>query len=339
MYVNYCEHITKVLVFLCCCASFNSYGQDPVFSQFYASPLRLNPAFAGNTEGGKVALNYRNQWPNINQAYVTYAASYDQYFPYLSSGFGLSILADDAGRGLYKTIHASALYSYNARFNRNLNLRLGLEAGYINSRVDWSRLVFLDQIDPEFGAISPGGLPYPSEEVPPETGNSVGVFDVSVGVLMYTPIFYAGLSLKHLNSPKFSFLKINEDLSPGLPVAISLHGGAEVDILRVGRGSQIYMVPNFQFLKQGEFSQLNVGTIFRYGKFGTGAWYRHASANPDALIFLVEGRQDIFRIAYSYDLTLSSLSGTGGAHEISIIMNFDTGGSESKYNDCFNLFR
>ena len=315
------------------------HAQDPVFSQFYAHPLGVNPAFAGKTEGGSAALNYRNQWPGINQAYVTYAASYDQYFSYINSGFGLSILTDDAGRGLYKTTDLSIYYAYHVRYNRNLQMRLGIEAGYINSRVDWSRLVFLDQLDPEFGAMSPGGLPYPTDEVPPLDGNAVSVLDVSMGVLVYNDKFYGGLALKHLNSPQFSFLKINEDLIEGLPMTISLHGGAELNLITLGKRGQVFISPNFQYLNQGGFNQLNIGTIFRYYKVGTGVWYRHTSVNPDALIFLIEGRQNNIRVTYSFDMTLSRLQGTGGAHEISVIMNFDNGPDESKYNDCFNLFR
>ena len=314
-------------------------AQDPVFSQFYAHPLGVNPAFAGKTEGGSVALNYRNQWPGINQAYVTYAASYDQYFSYINSGFGLSVLTDDAGRGLYKTTDVSLYYSYNIRYNRNLQMRLGIEAGYINSRVDWSRLVFLDQLDPEFGALSPGGLPYPTDEIPPLDGNAVSVLDVGMGLLVYNDKFYGGLALKHLNSPQFSFLKINEDLIEGLPLTLSLHGGAELNLRTLGKRGQVFLSPNFQYLNQGGFNQLNIGTIFRYYKIGTGVWYRHTSVNPDALIFLIEGRQNNFRVTYSFDMTLSRLQGTGGAHEISVIINFDNGPDESKYNDCFNLFR
>ncbi len=315
-------------------------AQDPVFSQFYAAPLELNPAFTGGTEGGKIGLNYRNQWPRLNQAYVTYSASYDQFFPFISSGFGISVLADNAGRGLYKTTDVSLYYAYVLRVDQTLQIRFGLEAGMINSRVDWSRLIFLDQIDPEFGPISPGGLPYPSEEVPPETGTSLSVFDISMGLLVFNETFYGGLALKHMNAPEFSFLKINTDLTgTGLPMRVSAHGGAEFDVLSLGRRGSVFVAPGIQYITQGDFSQLNIGTIFRYDKVGTGVWYRHTSTNPDALIFMLEGRQDQFRVAYSYDMTLSGLGDTGGAHEVSFIVNFDYGSSESKYNDCFNLFR
>ena len=315
-------------------------AQDPVFSQFFSAPLELNPAFTGNTEGGKIALNYRNQWPLINQAYVTYAASFDQFFPYLNSGFGLMVLADNAGQGLYKTTDISAFYAYHLKLNRSLSARLGVEAGWINTRVDWAKLVFLDQIDPEFGALSPGGLPYPSDEIPPETGNNVSVFDVSAGLLIFNDRFYGGISLKHLNTPQITFLNANTDVFSGLPMRMSIHGGGEFDLFSVGsRGRKAFAAPNFQYIRQGSFSQLNIGTIFRYYQVGTGMWYRHSSSNPDALIFMIEGRYDKFRISYSYDMTISKLSRTGGAHEISFIVNFDNQQKGSRYNDCFNMFR
>ena len=46
-----------------------SYAQDLHFSQFYAAPLYLNPAFAGTAGGPRFILNYRNQWPGINNAF------------------------------------------------------------------------------------------------------------------------------------------------------------------------------------------------------------------------------------------------------------------------------
>jgi hypothetical protein len=55
-------------------------AQDPTFTQFYANPVYLNPALAGSSGCPRVALNYRNQWPQLTGNYVTYAASYDSYF-------------------------------------------------------------------------------------------------------------------------------------------------------------------------------------------------------------------------------------------------------------------
>ena len=53
-------------------------AQDPSFSQFFASPLTLNPALTGKFNGDlRVAGNYRNQWPTVNKAYVTSTLSID----------------------------------------------------------------------------------------------------------------------------------------------------------------------------------------------------------------------------------------------------------------------
>ncbi|MEJ0030308.1 MAG: type IX secretion system membrane protein PorP/SprF [Bacteroidota bacterium] len=46
-------------------------AQDAQFSQFYAAPLYLNPAFAGSTNQGRVGMNYRNQWPGIDANFTT----------------------------------------------------------------------------------------------------------------------------------------------------------------------------------------------------------------------------------------------------------------------------
>ena len=38
-------------------------AQDPVFSQFYSSPMSLNPALAGNGDANwRVVANHRSQW-------------------------------------------------------------------------------------------------------------------------------------------------------------------------------------------------------------------------------------------------------------------------------------
>ncbi|MES1226414.1 MAG: type IX secretion system membrane protein PorP/SprF, partial [Bacteroidota bacterium] len=51
---------------LCLLLGTAALAQDPNFSQFFASPLTLNPALTGKFDGVyRVAGNYRNQWPTI----------------------------------------------------------------------------------------------------------------------------------------------------------------------------------------------------------------------------------------------------------------------------------
>src|SRR6185369_13160362 len=69
-------------------------AQDPQFSQFYAAPLYLNPAFAGSTNQGRIGGNYRNQWPSIDANYTTMSFFADFYLEDYKSGVGMLINRD-----------------------------------------------------------------------------------------------------------------------------------------------------------------------------------------------------------------------------------------------------
>src|SRR6187549_3455021 len=97
--------ILTVAVFV----SFFAQAQDPHFSQFFASPLTLNPAFTGKFDGQfRLAANHRDQWPSIPKAYVTTSASVD--FGLLKSkipegdvfGIGISALSDQSADAALK---------------------------------------------------------------------------------------------------------------------------------------------------------------------------------------------------------------------------------------------
>jgi len=317
-------------------------AQDPIFSQFFSAPLQLNPAFAGNTNLPKFAINYRNQWPELN-AYTTYSFSVDQFFEYMNSGFGMQILSDNAGDGIYKTTKLSGIYAYRARLTNDINLKFGVELGIVQARLNFDKLIFFDQLNPEFGPIGPGGTVIPTQETRPDRPSAL-YLDASIGGLIYSPNFYAGVSIKHLNRPSESILDVNSNTFAGLPMRFSIHGGAEFDISIKNKWRyKTFIAPNLMYVKQGAFGQLNAGSYFGFGPFLTGAWLRIAQTNPDAVIFLAGVKDGMFRITYSYDLTVSNLGlSTGGSHEIGIIINLEERKGykkPSRYNDCFNIFR
>ncbi|MEM6965445.1 MAG: PorP/SprF family type IX secretion system membrane protein [Bacteroidota bacterium] len=319
---------------------FVAQAQDPIYSQYYAAPLQLNPAFAGNTYTPHIALNYRNQWPALSQAYVSYSVSYSQFFKDFNSGIGLMILADDAGQGLYKTNKVSGFYAYRLEMGNDLYLKLGLEGSLVRINLGWDKFLFPDQLDPEFGTVSGGGTPLPTEEVRPED-IARNYFDASAGMLLYSSNFYAGVTTKHLNTPNESFLQINENLDSGLPLRLGLHAGYEFKIREGNKNRPAsFISPNAMFVKQGDFGQLNVGAYGNLGIIFGGLWYRQGFANPDAAIVLLGVQKGGYKFGYSYDITVSrlTLGQSGGSHEFSLIMNFDKP-EEVDYNDCFGLFR
>lgn len=314
-----------------------SHAQDPVFSQFYMTPLNMNPAFAGNTDLPLIHINYRNQWTSFPTAYSTYAASYDQYFERMNTGIGMQVIVDDAGDGIYKTSSYSGFFSYRLIIKRNLFLKFGVEAGAIQQALNWDKLVFYNQIDPVDG-IDPNLL---SGETRPESLNHTRL-DVSSGILLYSPKYYFGLSLKHINTPNVSFLNINNNLAQGWPMRISLQGGMQITITERNKKREgSFISPNVIFVKQGAFSQINVGAYGGIGLVFAGIWYRHDWTNSDAAIFSLGFKKSWFKIGYSYDLTISKLaSQRGGSHELALTLNFDINRPKKvDYNDCFDIFR
>ena len=95
-------------------------AQDPAFSQFYANPLYLNPAFAGTNECPRVNLNYRDQWPGLGRTFVTSTASYDTRIG--QSGLSGRFLNDRSGSGSLALNTFSVAYAYHLQVNRKFNI-------------------------------------------------------------------------------------------------------------------------------------------------------------------------------------------------------------------------
>jgi type IX secretion system PorP/SprF family membrane protein len=325
------------LISLILIVAIKTQAQDAIFTQYYASPLQINPAFTGNTAAPRIALNYRDQWHNVPRAYSTYSASYDQFIEALNSGIGVTILGDQAGDGIYQQTAANVTYAYRLQTKRNLTMKLGVDVGLGQSNIDWNRLVFLDMIDPINGSTSGTA----SQEVQPQVLNK-SYLDFGAGFVAYTKNFYAGLALKHLNTPNVSILDKNPNINTGLPIRYTVHTGYEI-VLRENRKKRAvtYITPNLLFLSQGPFKMLNIGVQGGMNGLFGGLGFRHAFRNPDAVLVNVGWQKGIFKIGYSHDITINGLPTTFGSHELSVLLNFDelVDHSKPKYNDCFRFFR
>ena len=121
-------------------------AQDPQFTQFYASPMYLNPAFTGVTTEHRFVANYRNQWPGVSKAYQTSMASYDYNLSDLSSGVGLTVMQDKAGTAGLTHTQIGASYAYHFKISKFTEIRMGANVNYNMKRLDFSKLKFNDQI-------------------------------------------------------------------------------------------------------------------------------------------------------------------------------------------------
>ena len=315
------NRLVQIIVVFCLSFLITNSGkaQDPQFSQFYANPLYLNPALAGETECARINLNYRNQWPSLSKAFITYSMTYDQNLGSINSGFGLIAMNDRQGDGALNTILIGAIYAYNLQVSEGLFIRFGAEAKYYQQRLDWDKLIFADQINPVNGSIS-----NISSQTPPENTN-VAVADFSVGtIIRYYDQFFIGFTADHLTQPNMSFYNDNDHI---LPIKYTAHGGVNINVSQgvLGNtyGNDFVIQPQILYMYQQNFQQLNAGLYLNKRPIVIGGWFRHNFQNPDAVILLVGLSFKNIKFGYSYDMGLSKVGGEAlGAHEISFAWDF-----------------
>lgn len=291
-------------------------AQDPQFTQFYAAPMYLNPAFTGVTYEHRMILNYRNQWPGVKTAYQTYMASYDYNMSDLNSGLGINIMQDRAGTAGLTHTQFGLNYAYHFKISKFSEIRLGANLNYNLKRIDFSKLKFNDQITTgssvSFDAINYEPLSY---------------VDFAAGALLNSTEYWAGLSAKHLTQPNSSLVG---DRVP-LPLTISVHGGYRFIIEQKSKELKRYVSPALNYRHQQKYDQLDIGLYYYHLPLNVGIWYRglpfktyaptYSSRESIALLIGFDVTDYNLRIGYSYDLTMSRLgvANSLGAHEISAV--------------------
>lgn len=288
------------------------FAQDPGFSQFYANPVNLNPAFTGTTELSRTVVSYRNQWPQKGATYTTYSLSYDQLIKKTKTGIGLLFLHDCELNNVTNTTSAALTYSYHMAIDDDKFMTLGLQGGIGYKQYNLNSLVFPSEIDQLTGAVT--------ELVPINFSDESRLYsDFSVGTLGQINGFFFGTAVHHLGQPDVSMSEGNQKSK--LPLKISLNAGARTRKFHHGLLSREFTFsPNLLYQQQGRFKQLNFGIYLIEKSFQFGGWFRsNFDTRPDAFILLAGFARERFQFGYSFDLTLSKLSNYSyGSHEISL---------------------
>ncbi len=320
------RNLILLLFFLPC--TILSRAQDPHFSQFFSSPLTLNPAFTGKFDGNfRAAGNYRNQWPTINRAYQTGTVSLD--FPIMRKkidyrdtwGMGIMAYTDKSAAGAVGFNYVSLSTAFHKGLDEDgyKQFGLGLQATYSNMNIFTADLKFEDQ-------LTPLGFTGVTSET---FGNSIlksSYFDLNAGLLYTTSSsdknnFYAGVSLYHINRPKQNFTTNSYYL---LNPRATFHAGGyfpagETSILHI---SALYstQAKAHETLIGGamQFVAVDAATSDNPVSFYAGSWIRLG----DALIPYVGLEYSSFRFGLTYDINISDLktaSQSRGGVEISLI--------------------
>jgi len=318
----------KIFSTLTICVALGSVSsaQDPNFSQFFASPLTLNPALTGKFDGVyRFAINYRNQWPSISNAYTTGTASLDMGImknkipEYDQFGIGIMGFTDRAGNGAIVSNYMALSVAYHKALDENgyHQIGAGFQGSYTNKRLDISSLKFGDQ-------LTANGFTGISQENFNGYNFKLSYFDLNAGLFYNGSTngynnFYAGVSMYHLNRYKEVF---SDTGRYNLAVRTTLQAGGKIP---VGTYNYLHFAANHSM--QAKAHNTMAGAAYSLNVNNSednptnvylGVWYRL----KDAIIPYIGLEFNEFHFGASYDVNTSSLksaSNSRGGVEVSLI--------------------
>jgi type IX secretion system PorP/SprF family membrane protein len=326
-----------VVLILVVVVALQAHAQDPHFSQFFASPLTLNPAFTGKFDGEwRLAVNHRDQWPSIPKAYVTSSASFDKGIMKTKLpdgdvfGIGVSGLTDASANGQLKLNYGSLSLSYHKALDEDgyNTIGAGFQGTYSSMIIDEGKLTFEDML--RQNGFTGARTDYLSN------GSAQSYVDLNAGVLFSGSSngdnnYYAGVSVYHINKPKVGFKNADYQLQS----RVTIHGGGAIpmsDVLTFN-GSFIHQI-------QAKASETTLGGALSYtlnqdeaapSNVFIGSFVRLNDAVIPYIGLEVKG----LRIGASYDVNISSLksaTASRGGSEFSLI--YIKRKSESKGIPC-----
>jgi type IX secretion system PorP/SprF family membrane protein len=314
-------------------------SQDVHFSQFWANPLLLNPAFSGNSGCSIFAgIDYRSQGGSISTPYVTEAAVIDgRIWPSFTGnswfGFGITFYSDKAGEVELKTTHAMGYFAYTMSLNRRKTFlaSVGFGVGRVTKNINPDKFLTSSNIINIINGQPPG----PSNILLKASANYT---DFNAGVLVNFKLSYgtkviAGSSLRHINNPVVTFLDNSTSRLDWNWVfhGLALHSLNE--IMDINPGLLVSLMASTKEIIVGSNLNYRLMDIKLIG----GLWIRIsgdiiplAGIDYQGLVFLC-----------SYDANISRLnpaSGFKGGYEFSLVKTFGCSMERHrKYERCRNF--
>lgn len=316
----------RFIVLFCLTFALTASAQDKHFSQFYASPISLNPALTGAINGTyRIAGIYRDQWRAVfDDPIVTYSMALDtrlklplktKYKDAL--GVGLLFYSDKVNTIDFTTnqIMLSAAYHKALDYDNKQFLTIGIQGGVAQRNVNYERLSFADQ----FNGVD-GYSGETLENLPP---NNFSYGDMNVGInytaaLTKSASIFVGASMHHIFGPRISFYYDKEfrpDEDERLYRKYSAQLSAQLPI-----GQRMQLIPRVLVSSQGPHFRITAGSNIRvplndYNSTAVqlGAWARPVKSidEPiefDALVILAAIELNGVHIGLSYDLSFDDLA-------------------------------
>ena len=312
------------LILLLGCIQFAYTQQRPQYTQYIFNNFILNPAISGIENYIDVKAGYRSQWQGLDGApetsYISIHAPLGKNFLYGTStsvpqaggtnpnsrsyvqtymasephhGIGFHAVSDKAGP--ISRTDVNATYAYHLGISSNVNLSLGVAAGISKIYLDRSKITLENPIDQ---AIGTGNY----DQLKP---------DLSAGVWLYGPRYFAGVATQQLLSSPIGF---SDDAT--------YDQGKKVPHVFISAGYKVYLGDDFAAMPSAMVKivspvptsvDVNLKLAYR-DKFWMGASYRKDDAFSAMAGFNVGS---FMNLGYSYDVTTSGLNAvSNGSHEI-----------------------
>lgn len=309
----------KYLIIILFISSFSAIkAQDPIYMNIGLAKYCYNPAIFGIDYKYNIGINLRQIYPFLpNTTYNSFAffsADINQY----KVGTGVSFERYYEGNGALEVNIASLNFSKYFVFDRKYVLSFGLKTGYLNRKMNWSKFIFSDQLDPVFGNNG-------STSAIPTDNENFNNFDVSSGIVFMkfneTNNSLISFSVNHMNSPNYSHYSSEIERYP-LTYILIYQGN--YDINNITDKVKKRILPVFLYSYQRKNTNIILGTDFIYSQFLVGlkmrTKLRELSKNQTFIISSLgfNLNNDMIRFVYNYEYPITSTIRGGGIHEVGL---------------------
>ncbi len=316
------------------------HAQDPGFSQYYATPHNVNPAFAGDDADMSFGVNvrqYQNKFvADYNLAQISGFVPFNANFLYgkhskmnHNSGVAASVYREaTAGDGNLNSFGAVVSLAHGIQLERQHFLSMGIQAAYVR-KTQGDNFEWGSQYSEDFG-YDPNIIPDVGELYDlftqfPTIGVGLEYFYRSKTTESYFKKnnfdAYCGIAAFNVNRPNQSFFNSTE---ARVPISFKVNGG-----LKYYATKSLALFPTVLWINQNMLNQINVGlyaTIHpvkgkkvnnKTASLIMGVWYRVQDSFIASLGFSYSNFN--FAVSYDFNATNFSVNNMGkGATEITL---------------------
>ncbi len=129
-----------------------SAQQDPLYSLYLNNPLLINPAYTGLNNNLTMFAGYRSQWAGFDGSPSTLNAGAHTSLWQNKMAAGFVVVSDRIGENTNTQV--TGTYAYKLPINAGTTLSFGMQAGFMNYKVDPSQLTLQNPTDPLFMPVN-----------------------------------------------------------------------------------------------------------------------------------------------------------------------------------------